>query len=329
MSGYNTQMQARMAERSGPSRVQCIGFGVYANGPTAYLGGLNDDEDFQTRLQMIKSAIESAHKNALPSEAILKVFVAPEFFWRGANPDGGVSVQIAWHILAELQRIACEEKYKNWVFVFGTVVTVAKDAGNADEQNFAPVIEGGPDGAKFICSKKYISNINFIGGCHQPEYDPLPDYLTKTLAASGWEIADNGIVRFGNVRASVEICLDHAQNEVKTEIQKMPWRDMPSLHIVTSCGMVLQNARDQTERFSSHCPIEFLQDGHFHFNAQTTLKENGAEKPPANIVQLSDMANLYAKYLGATFKKDEGDGLVPNAMPHPQLRLYQPIVLPP
>jgi hypothetical protein len=48
-----------------------------------YLGHHNPAHDVRHRLQIMKHAVHKAHQVADPDKKTLKVFLAPEFFWRG------------------------------------------------------------------------------------------------------------------------------------------------------------------------------------------------------------------------------------------------------
>merc|ERR1719422_3012055 len=224
---------------------------------------------------MMKRAMKAAQEKASKSAETLKVFVAPEFFWRGGNAAGGIPQQLALRICQELAQEAAMEEYQSWLFIFGTVVVVGQDPNSAGgPQNFAPVVAGGPSGARFICTKKNISQVDFMN-FQGHYYDPMTEYLGQCLAQSGWQIADDGFIAAKNVRMCVEICLDHKMQLGKNHIKQESWSDFPSIHIVTSCWMSLQEPIDAEDKIANHCPIEFLQDGYWRGPAPSMLKVNG------------------------------------------------------
>ena len=60
---------------------------MWTSPPTqCYLGYDDDEVDVRKRFQVMKEAVETARELADNDEKTLKVFVAPEFFWRG--PQG-------------------------------------------------------------------------------------------------------------------------------------------------------------------------------------------------------------------------------------------------
>lgn len=321
-------MQKRMAELPDQTHAQFIGFGAYANTVSGYLGTDDMEKDVMTRFNLMKRMMDEAHKVADRSPDTLKVFCAPEFYWRGGHSSGGVTEQLAAQIVQELSVAAADDKFESWLFVFGTIVVVA----DGREQNIAPVVAGGSAASqRFICTKKFISTINFNDG-HAGNYDPLQAYLKGSFEASGWAIADDGFVLCGKVRICVEICLDHLEHIGKDLIIGQPWSAVPAIHIVTSCGMNLQPAKGEEDRILGHSRIEFLQDGHVWFGAPTVLKVDG-EELRSHTVEVADgeTSDFWMSYLGPTFKKDAADNKFSGSgkplMLCPQLRVFKKVEL--
>ena len=164
--------------------------------PGCYLGDFDTARDIQGRLSIMETAVQRAHEVSSKDENTLKIFVAPEFFWRG--PTGAYSfdsiadpsrveedeTNALSQISRGLEAIVGQGKYKDWLFVFGTIVAFAEEGGkntnikrhkktNAEESqyeflNFSPVYRGyDPSaatdaGTKFIVPKYYISGIDFL-----------------------------------------------------------------------------------------------------------------------------------------------------------------------
>ncbi len=108
------------------------------NGGADYLGENLDDDDKATRIAVMKQAIQTAKTNADLAEDTLKVFMAPEFYFRGAH--GGYPMVgnqkndpgLAPGILKELRKETDKPDYADWLFVFGTIIGYLKhsDSGN-------------------------------------------------------------------------------------------------------------------------------------------------------------------------------------------------------
>jgi hypothetical protein len=115
-----------------------------------YLGLSNSIEDIDARMVLLRKAIETARDRVEEmddiSKATLKVFVVPEFYFRGANgayTDGlrvdkvfAMDSREKWddhlgYIERELIKIIDNEKYGNWIFIVGTVLVCKEDPGKS------------------------------------------------------------------------------------------------------------------------------------------------------------------------------------------------------
>jgi len=122
-------------------RVQFIAFNVkpvitqepITNRYIAYLGSDDADKDIADRCTVMRRGIEAAYKNSNTQKArpsILKVFMAPEFFFRGA--DGGYPLEKVSEILhnADLKKEIEKTQYKDWLFVLGSSIGFQKREQN-------------------------------------------------------------------------------------------------------------------------------------------------------------------------------------------------------
>jgi hypothetical protein len=186
------------------TQFQGLGFQIYTGGAPAYLNnteknpecigqysygdsdgemqcyvGQNDPEyDVQKRLQIMSTAVDRAYDLSDKNESTLKIFLAPEFFWRGK--EGAYLFDLEntgcgciCEILHGLQYIVQQKRFKHWIFVFGTLVVSERvnDGGDEDEYlfyNFAPVYKGfdpletSYKGKRFIVPKRYVSKLDFL-----------------------------------------------------------------------------------------------------------------------------------------------------------------------
>lgn len=124
-------------------QVQLIGFNVrndvVAPNTGAYLGDADPDTDIAERCDVMIEAIQTARKSANTAENILKVFVAPEFFFRGAG--GAYPFEKIQSIFGKLAVETDQHKYVNWLFVFGTAIARLKHE-DIDTPNTAIVHKG-------------------------------------------------------------------------------------------------------------------------------------------------------------------------------------------
>jgi hypothetical protein len=123
--------------------VLCLGYKVKTAGP-AYSGKVDDWADMKQRCDDMKSAITSAYALADAEggyngvSTVLKVFMAPEFFFRGQNGaydlavidgeaaiqkgPGGTRVDAKPGILELMRQEIDKDIYKDWLFVLGTAI---------------------------------------------------------------------------------------------------------------------------------------------------------------------------------------------------------------
>ena len=97
-----------------------------------YLGSEDIELDWQSRCTLMGEAIEQAFDKAETDTSTLKVFVAPEFYFRG--PLGAYSLEIFDKIVEELRKKVSDEQWKHWLFVFGTIIGMADLNSEADDE---------------------------------------------------------------------------------------------------------------------------------------------------------------------------------------------------
>ncbi|WP_058188835.1 hypothetical protein [Terracidiphilus gabretensis] len=92
-----------------------------------YDGNLDDEADRTLRCSWMKAAINQAyssyyakHFNDPIDAKTLKIFMAPEFFFRGK--DGAYDISFFPTIVNEMRGLTKDTKFKDWLFVLGTVI---------------------------------------------------------------------------------------------------------------------------------------------------------------------------------------------------------------
>jgi hypothetical protein len=160
-----------------------------------YLGKQNLQEDVAGRMAIMKQAVERAYQVADHTNSTLKIFMAPELYWRGptgAYPlssmmidphyDDG-SFQVLKELRVALQELVAQEKFQDWLFVFGTTMASNDDDTTADKSNkggdddyeeealymnFAHVLRGydpkteSSHGKRMLIPKHYVSRYDFM-----------------------------------------------------------------------------------------------------------------------------------------------------------------------
>jgi len=143
--------------------------------------------DIEVRLAVTQRALETALSHANSSEDVLKIFMAPEFLYRG--PAGAYinellngwerqspfenlypPFQAGWGgLMGGLRALVADKKFENWIFVFGTAVSASfyrADDGQskATADNIALVQCGGLEHENdcFYVKKQLISPTDFL-----------------------------------------------------------------------------------------------------------------------------------------------------------------------
>lgn len=118
--------------------VVCVSYsattgGFDAKGRVKYQGLLDDQNDMLERVRKMKSAVNQARGfvpvTELNDSKTLKVFMAPEFYFRGKN--GAYTPDIVSQIMPLLRGGSdgtARNQFNDWLFVFGTAISAAIDA---------------------------------------------------------------------------------------------------------------------------------------------------------------------------------------------------------
>lgn len=124
-----------------------------------YVGLTSDRADYEARILSMKQAVTSAESQyrtahgSNPNDAkTLKVFMAPEFYFRGLK--GAYQIESIPHIAEALRKFTNDGRFSDWLFVFGTVVAATFDdrmycatCGDVGAKSFRRV------GDAFVCPK--------------------------------------------------------------------------------------------------------------------------------------------------------------------------------
>jgi len=230
-----------------------------------YMGHENTTQDVYDRLAVMKDAVERAYKVSVRSDDTLKVFVAPEFFFRGRqgayvvqqqetehvfakNENGDCDNEIC-HILQGLQDMVADARFKDWLFLFGTVI-VSEELPTEDDYDYLfynfgllykgyDPAEGTHYGKRFLIPKRYVSTSDFLtprrsdsGKATLEIFETAKDEPLQKLALQPthkkydrnlWHaykdeltsqpmdyiMIEYGWLQMDGITMTVEICLDH------------------------------------------------------------------------------------------------------------------------
>lgn len=238
----------------------------------AYLGIANATTDIQERVKLVGKAITAAkgHGSTDPSNDTLKVFMLPEFFFRGNT--GAYGMDEVQTVVSSLQTLVKDATlWSNWLFVFGTIVGKSFETKKAsflsslfgpkyvidpskpiEIYNYSLIQKGGfgnaegagPNAAHAVL-KELESGIDFVktgelvgGGIalerthHLAPSNKTPGE-TQKLSYDGLSVFQRDGLTFG-----LEVCLDHLEHRLKNTVN-LPTID---IQLVPSCGAHIDGA---------------------------------------------------------------------------------------
>jgi hypothetical protein len=252
------------------------GFGTN-NGANVYLGLDDPAADIKARCALMQRAMDTARQSGAAGQDTLKVFMAPEFFFRGITGAYEMSHAVgnanpgpdAVSVVSALQQLASDPKWADWLFVFGSIVgKSAPEALNGKQEAYNVVLvqaggqaNAGERGARAVL-KEWKSNIDFIkrpavAPANVPAgmlYDDMVEYMSP--AAASWYAENdrlNGVVGSDTqqypydgggifpscgVTFGLEVCLDHLQGRLSGA--QLPGEPQIQVQLVPSCGMDVQ-----------------------------------------------------------------------------------------
>lgn len=133
------------------THVQCVPLVV----GVGTVGRLKQSEDLRVRCDILKAAIAQAAPHVDPSPAVLKVFMAPEFYFQGRKGgypldfiNGVKGKKNKPGILAMLRPTISRSAYKDWLFVLGTAI--GKLEHDVDAYPYPLEIRAVDDGTKRV-----------------------------------------------------------------------------------------------------------------------------------------------------------------------------------
>lgn len=149
-----------------------------------YLGSSKVQEDVSQRMEIMFEAVERLYRSKLwdPSNETLKIFMLPEFYWRGKQ--GAYRIQNGTervsHPTAQwISHRFVQERFKHWLIVDGTVVMAQRASDGISYFNFAPVHVGGTN-LTFLRFKHFISTIDFLRQAPRESGPLVPPPLRRT-----------------------------------------------------------------------------------------------------------------------------------------------------
>lgn len=232
-----------------------------------YLGLADINEDIQQRCQLMLDAVNAAAEtlNNPNDPAVLKVFMVPEFAFRG--PAGAYTMDQVQTVISTLQNTFVGAQWQNWMFVFGTIVgyteidndalkAVLSDTYNRPINSFYEIYNvtlvqnGGytdvanAPGMANVVMKENMSTIDFIMAPEMGMDWAIGYLLSGAPSGPGKEFQivnydGLGMFQANELTFGLEICLDHLSGRLNAS-PAMTNQPMVQVQLVPACGATLQ-----------------------------------------------------------------------------------------
>ena len=230
--------------------VQYIGVELVTD---AKQGLYDENKDIEYRLEVIKDIIDKAQEkgNISPDRNCLKIVAFPEFLFRGSI--GAYDMEKTSEIVEKLRDMVNKPRFKDWLFVFGTIVGYSKSEKYEEmpyeTYNFSFIQEGNKgEENSYIVLKKRMSMIDFDLGYKKGCITTSNSYYLTPLKAKNIRGEEkivnydgNCILNVGGLRIGVEICLDNLQNRINPLIK---YNKNLDVHLVVSCGIDMDDLKN-------------------------------------------------------------------------------------
>lgn len=171
---------------AGYKKAQCVAFHIEpvtreVNGEDVYVGFASATDDIDARCAIMTEGITTAfaHEGIDKKPGTLKIFMAPEFFFRGS--EGAYPVEKVSRIMEVLRAETQKPIYKDWLFVLGTAIGYLKHGEDAAVEHRISVQKARVDAA-LIATVTVRNPVLEVGG--------RPDPSGKRAPRAGFESAD-------------------------------------------------------------------------------------------------------------------------------------------
>lgn len=223
--------------KAGYDNALCFAYRVKTAGDS-FAGKPDDYQDMVAKCADMKKAIQAAYQLVSATnnldERMLKIFMAPEFFFRGRNGGynfddvlglaEGKTARKRRGLLEIMQEEISKPIYKDWLFVLGTVIALSQNTRKKCKSCQAGLEEKVVGGAKKLVCKgnaahvledevlsATVDNIAFV--CKENEVHTVSkelvshiDFVTRTNPVTGAQVKDQV-----NVRGAATKVERHAQ----------------------------------------------------------------------------------------------------------------------
>lgn len=312
-----------------------------------YKGNDNELLDISKRAAFIADAIANAYPKADNHDDTLKVFMVPEFFFRGTK--GAYGFDHYDQLVEMLKGMIKNAKYQHWLFVFGSVLLTFKgDKANTKVegnenliQNVVLVCKGGAGTEMKAVVKEYMSGIDFISTGIKKEtdstsgveyylvdksFDPTAlqhSQVTHPMAARGpgqgreqQTNPDSGqsIIEIDGITIGIEICLDHLMQRLRKSPPALMQKYI-QIQLIPSAGMDIK----ANSTVAVKGGVVFNCDGHQRSAVKIVKTQCSGTANPATF-ETPDPLPVQSNAHDANVQREIADYYVTTAQP--QLAVY-------
>lgn len=127
-----------------------------------YVGLVSDYNDIAARIRWTKLVIAQAATKADKSADTLKVFMMPEFYFRGVK--GAYEMGTISLLIEGLQNAVSANDWKDWLFIFGTMIGSSMPTNDAEELATSGELHDDVDHGTSInaCARREVYNVALI-----------------------------------------------------------------------------------------------------------------------------------------------------------------------
>jgi hypothetical protein len=202
---------------------QFVGLNMFTESQVdGYYGLQNVTEDLDARVHLLQDVLKTLRSSSSWEQNLctLKIFMVPEFFFRGKTGAYDANVLARFGFDDRLQSLCASKSWSAWLFVLGTVVVAHKNSFF----NLAPIIVGGKSGSQawHVAIKHNMDPSDFIPVTSANSYsirdvcktrpcfyNTTVEHLQAIGVFTNFNILRDPILKLRNLRIGVEICLDH------------------------------------------------------------------------------------------------------------------------
>ncbi len=227
-----------------------------------YAGHINAELDVRARCNIIAEVMHTAlhHAKIDNDSRCLKIFVAPEFYFRGTQ--GAYQMEDVQAVIKQLRSAATGVQWRDWVFVFGSILGHSRGIGSEVEVYNIVLTEQGNAGeaGSRVTMKEHKSGIDFVHDVAKWQQSGPNWFWIEYLLTSGFEhshvrhldatagstgagqeqrwqnYGGECMLEMHGLSVGVEVCLDHAMRRLRKSPPATGDLQV-QLQIVPSCGM--------------------------------------------------------------------------------------------